>query len=710
MRLVIAEKPSVAASIAKVIGANNKKDGYLEGNGFLVSWCLGHLAELVNPDVYDEKYKKWEYSSLPIIPEHWRYQVKPDVKQQFDVLKSLMNRPDVTEVVEATDAGREGELIFRLAYKLAGCKKPFSRMWISSMEETAIEDGFHNLKLGSEYDSIYESALCRQQADWLVGINGTRLFTVLYRGKVLKVGRVQTPTLAMIVERERAINGFVKKPYYMLSLEADGIQAVSEEYETRDIAEEDRNKCVGKPASVKSVTDEEKSIAPPKLYDLTSLQRDANKIFGFTAKQTLEYTQSLYEKKLVTYPRTDSRYLTDDMEQTAKDVIAACNVFDFISGLSFSHKGEIRRVLNTKKVTDHHAIIPALEIKKGIPAGLSDGESKVLCLITTRLLASTDKAHEYTARKAVIECGGTIFTANGKEVRENGFKAYEEALKAYFGIGGEKKPADDEDVGQMLSVSEGMTVNNPDISVLEKFTKPPARYTESSLLSAMERAGASEMNDDVERKGLGTPATRADIIEKLVHDGFVKREKKQMIPTEDGMNLIDVLPDIVKSPSLTADWENTLSEVSAGKASGKVFMQDIRNMVQRMVTDNSKPLDGKEGMFGTREAEILGKCPKCGKEVVRGKFGAFCKGKCGMSFSHALGKELSDTQIISLLEGKKTLVRGLKSKAGKTYDAYLVPDGIEDYRYRAKDGTERSGSRFKFSMEFAKRKNKSMER
>ena len=710
MRLVIAEKPSVAASIAKVIGANNKKDGYLEGNGFLVSWCLGHLAELVNPDVYDEKYKKWEYSSLPIIPEHWRYQVKADVGQQFDVLKSLMNRPDVTEVVEATDAGREGELIFRLAYKLAGCKKPFSRLWISSMEETAIEDGFHNLKPGSEYDSLYESALCRQQADWLVGINGTRLFTVLYRGKVLKVGRVQTPTLAMIVERERAINGFVKKPYYVLSLEAEGIHAVSDEYEEQDKAEADRNKCAGKPAVVVSVTDEEKSMAPPKLYDLTSLQRDANKIFGFTAKQTLEYTQSLYEKKLVTYPRTDSRFLTDDMEQTARDVIDACNGFDFISFLGNSHKGDVKRTLNSKKVTDHHAIIPTLEIKKGIPADLNEGENKVLCLIATRLLAATDKVHEYTARKAVIECEGIMFTAKGKEIRETGFKAYEEALKAHFGIGCDKKPVDDEDAEQMLSVSGGMTVNNPDISVAEKFTKPPARYTESSLLSAMERAGASEMSDDVERKGLGTPATRADIIEKLVHDGFVKREKKQMIPTDDGMNLIDVLPDIVKSPSLTADWENTLSEVSAGKASGKAFMQDIRNMVQRMVADNAKPLDGKERMFGAMEAESLGKCPKCGKDVVKGKFGAYCKGKCGMSFTHALGKELSDAQIISLLEGKRILVRGLKSKAGKTYDAYLIPDGVEDYRYRAKDGTERSGSHFKFSMEFAKRKNKSMER
>lgn len=603
MRLVIAEKPSVAASIAKVIGANNKKDGYLEGNGYLVSWCVGHLAELVNPDAYDEKYKKWDYSTLPIMPEQWKYQVKSDVRKQFDVLKRLMKRPDVTELVEATDAGREGELIFRLAYKLAGCKKPFSRLWISSMEESAIRDGFHNLRPGSEYDSLYESALCRQQADWLVGINGTRLFTVLYKGKVLKVGRVQTPTLAMIVEREKAIKGFVKKPYYVLSLEADGIRAVSEEYETLDKAEADMDKCVGKSAIVWSVTDEEKSIAPPKLYDLTSLQRDANKLFGFTAKQTLDYAQSLYEKKLVTYPRTDSRYLTDDMEQSVRDVIEACNVFDFISAIKSTHVGGLERILNSKKITDHHAIIPTLEIKREIPSDLSDGELRILCLIATRLLAATDKAQEYIARKVEIECGGIMFTAKGKEIREKGFHTYEDALKAYFGISGDKKPSDAEDDEQIISMSEGTSIDNPVISVEEKFTKPPARYTESSLLSAMERAGASEMGEEVERKGIGTPATRADIIEKLVRDGFVKREKKQMIPAEDGMNLIDVLPDIVKSPSLTADWENTLSEVAAGRASGKAFMQKIRRMVQQMVTQNSKPIPGKESVFGVERRQ-----------------------------------------------------------------------------------------------------------
>ena len=595
--LVIAEKPSVAASIAKVIGADAKKEGYLEGNGYLVSWCFGHLVELAAPDVYDEGLKKWDYGTLPIMPEKWRYQVKTDAKKQFNILKSLMSRPDVTEIVEATDAGREGEAIFRLVYKLAGCRKPFKRLWISSMEDSK------HLGPGSDYDNLYASALCRQQADWLIGINGTRLFTVLYKGKVLKVGRVQTPTLAMIVEREKEISGFVKKPYYVLSLKAKGINAVSADYDLKEQAEDDLKKCIGKPAVVTDVSDEEKSISPPKLYDLTSLQRDANKIFGFTAKQTLEYTQSLYEKKLVTYPRTDSRYLTDDMAETAKQVIEACAVFPFITAYIKSHKGDIGRVLDSKKVTDHHAIIPTAEIKKGIPSDLSDREEKVLCLIATRLLSSTDKVHEYTARKAVIECGGIFFTAKGREVRQVGFKAYEEALRQQFGIGREKKSSDEDDVEQVLAVTGGMSIPNPDICVKERFTKPPARYTESSLLSAMEHAGVSEMCDEVERKGLGTPATRADIIEKMVHDGFVKREKKQMVPTEDGMNLISVLPDIVKSPSLTVEWENALSEIALGKVSAGDFMKDIRAMVQKMVSENSKPLKGMEMAFG-RERSV----------------------------------------------------------------------------------------------------------
>ena len=697
MQLVIAEKPSVAKSIADVLGALDRQDGYFEGGGYLVSWCVGHLIELAEPESYGEQWKKWIYESLPVNPEHWQYEIKEDTKEQYDVLYGLLHDSRVDEVVCATDAGREGELIFRLVYEQAGCSKPMKRLWISSMEESAIREGFENLKPGSDYEHLYHSALCRQEADWLVGINGTRLFTVLYGGKVLKVGRVQTPTLAMLVERESKIMNFKKEQYFMAHILCGGVDAATERVDSKTEAENVAGACRNGQALVTSVAKEEKAVAPPKLYDLTTLQRDANRLFGFTAKQTLEYTQSLYEKKLCTYPRTDSQYLSDDMEQTAGNVIEA--IFGsilFEENRMFNP--DIKRVLNSKKVTDHHAIIPTMEIAKADLAALPETERKILSLVANRLLCATGEKHLYETVKAELSCGGYTFAASGKSVLKNGWKDFEDAFKRSFKTMEDKEQEDK----KLPELSEGQTFDGVQTKISEHYTTPPKHFTEDSLLSAMERAGNEDMSDDVERKGLGTPATRADIIEKLVKDGFVKREKKQMIPTDDGMKLITVLPDVVKSPKLTADWENALTLVAKGEMEREDFMADIEAMVSDLIHTYHEVSDEQKKMFA-QEQKVLGKCPNCGGEVVKGKYGAFCKNKCGMNVSRIMGVPLSDEQVESLLDGKKTLLKGLTSKAGKKYDAYIIPSGTEEYHY-TKDGEEKSGVQFKFVMEFPKRK------
>lgn len=703
MELVIAEKPSVAQSIAAVLGATQRKDGYLEGNDYLVSWCVGHLVELAQPESYEEAWKKWSYESLPIIPQEWQHEVKSDTKAQYLILKKLMHDDRVDAVVCATDAGREGELIFRLTYNMAGCRKPMKRLWISSMEESAIRDGFHNLRPGSDYDNLYHSALCRQESDWLVGINGTRLFTVLYGGKALKVGRVQTPTLAMLVDRESKIMNFKKEAYYMAHIMGNGLDAVSEHISDKTEADRIAETCENGQALVTSVVKEEKWVAPPKLYDLTTLQRDANRLFGFTAKQTLEYTQSLYEKKLVTYPRTDSQYLSDDMEGTAKNVIEAIfNSLLFEQNIMFNP--DIKRILNSKKVTDHHAIIPTMEIIKQDLKAIPESEMKILSLCANRLLCATGEKHIYNSTKAVITCNNTVFKASGKEVWKNGWKEFEDFFKNSYKTAEDKSDAEEEK--KLPELREGMMIAVEQTKVSEHFTQPPKHYTEDSLLSAMERAGAEDMGDEVERKGLGTPATRADIIEKLVKDGFVKREKKQMIPTEDGMKLITILPDVVKSPKLTADWENELTLVSKGEVAAEQFMSGIEAMVTDLVKTYHSVSDEHKAMFGTGKGgqEVLGKCPKCGADVVKGKFGAYCTGKCGMNVGKALGVTLSDTQVKSLLQGKKILVKGLKGKKG-SYDAYLIPESIEEFSY-TKDGKEIKGFQYKFKMEFPPKKDK----
>ncbi len=697
MQLVIAEKPSVAKSIADVLGALDRQDGYFEGGGYLVSWCVGHLIELAEPESYGEQWKKWTYESLPVNPEHWQYEIKEDTRDQYNVLYGLLHDSRVDEVVCATDAGREGELIFRLVYEQAGCSKPMKRLWISSMEESAIREGFENLKPGSDYEHLYHSALCRQEADWLVGINGTRLFTVLYGGKVLKVGRVQTPTLAMLVERESKIMNFKKEQYFMAHILCGGVDAVTERIDNKTEAENVAGACLNGQALVTSVAKEEKTVAPPKLYDLTTLQRDANRLFGFTAKQTLEYMQSLYEKKLCTYPRTDSQYLSDDMEQTAGNVIEA--IFSsilFEENMMFNP--DIKRVLNSKKVTDHHAIIPTMEIAKADLAALPETERKILSLVANRLLCATGEKHLYETVKAELACGGYTFATSGKSVLKNGWKDFEDTFKRSFKTMKDKEQEDK----KLPELSKGQTFDGVQTKISEHYTTPPKHFTEDSLLSAMERAGNEDMSDDVERKGLGTPATRADIIEKLVKDGFVKREKKQMIPTDDGMKLITVLPDVVKSPKLTADWENALTLVAKGEMEREDFMADIETMVSDLIHTYHEVSDEQKKMFA-QEQKVLGKCPNCGGEVVKGKYGAFCKNKCGMNVSRIMGVALSDEQVESLLAGKKTLLKGLTSKAGKKYDAYIIPSGTEEYHY-TKDGEEKSGVQFKFVMEFPKRK------
>lgn len=695
MQLVITEKPSVARSIANVIGAAERKDGYMEGNGYLVSWCVGHLVELAQPESYCEAWKHWTYESLPMIPEEWQHEVKQDTKEQFEVLKTLMHDTRVDRVVCATDAGREGELIFRLVYEMAGCDKPTERLWISSMEESAIRDGFASLKSGSNYDNLYLAALCRQRADWLVGMNCTRLFTVLYGGKLLKVGRVQTPTLAMLVERETNILNFKKEQYFTAHILCGGVDAVSGRIDSKAEAEKVAGICQGGQALVTSVVKEEKAAAPPNIYDLTTLQRDANRLFGFTAKQTLDFTQSLYEKKLVTYPRTDSQFLSDDMEQTARDVIKA--IFDTMPFASqVVSYPDVKRVLNSEKVTDHHAIIPTREITKVDLAALPEAERKILSLIANRLLCATGERHLYETVKAEFSCNNYVFTVSGKRLQHNGWKDFEDAFKRSFKTAADAEK--DSEEKKLPELSEGQTFDGVQTRVGEHFTTPPKRYTEDSLLKAMERAGSEDMGDDVERKGLGTSATRAEIIEKLVHDGFVKREKKQMVPTEDGMKLITVLPDVVKSPKLTADWENTLTLVAKGEYPMQQFMDGIADMVKELVQTYHSVSEERKDMFRGGSQETLGKCPKCCGDVVKGKFGAYCKNKCGMNVSRVMGIVLSDKQVKSMLMGQRTFVKDLKGKKG-SYDAYLTPVGVEPYSY-TKEGKEIHGFEYKVRMEF----------
>ena len=618
MQLVIAEKPSVARSIAAVIGATDRQEGYLQGNGYIVSWCIGHLVSFADAALYDERFKKWRYEDLPIIPESWRLTVPPDKRERFDTLRTLLRSEDVSEVINACDAGREGELIFRTVYHLAGCTKPMKRLWISSMEDSAIREGFAHLKPGRDYDPLHQSALCRAKADWLIGINATRLFSVLYH-KTLTVGRVQTPTLKMLADRDAKITGFQKEKYHIVHIAGGGVEAASDRFPDPAEAESVKTACGGAQAVCASIQREKKTEQPPKLYDLTTLQREANRLFGFTAKQTLDYAQTLYEKRLLTYPRTDSRFLSDDMEQTAAGIVAdLVPMLAFMEGAAFSP--EIRRILNSAKVSDHHAIIPTAEFVKQGFSGLADSEKKLLSLVCCKLLCAVAPAHEYEAVTAVFTCAGQEFTAKGKTVLAAGWKDIDRRFRASLKTDADE---DGEAAPELPAITEGQVFEDVAASVTEHFTSPPKPYTEDTLLSAMERAGAEDMPEDAERKGLGTPATRASILEKLVQMGFVQRKGKQLLPTKDGINLAAVLPEALTSPALTAEWETRLSEIAKGEANPDEFMAGIEAQARDLVKTYSSISEDKQKLFQT-ERVAVGTCPRCGETVYEGKKNYYC--------------------------------------------------------------------------------------
>lgn len=681
MKLVIAEKPSVAMSLAAVLGANEKKDGYMEGGGYLVSWCVGHLLELAQPEAYGERYARWRYGDLPILPETWKYEVPKDKKKQLDLLCRLMKDKRVDSVVCATDAGREGELIFRLVYEHAGCKKPIERLWISSMEDAAIRDGFEHLRPGSDYDKLYDAAVCRAGADWLIGINATRLFSVLY-GVTLNVGRVMSPTLALLVQREADIQAFTSKPFYVPEITCGGFTASGEKLSGKDEAEKIRMDCDGQNATVLSMEKQVKTVQPPRLYDLTTLQRECNRIYGYTAQQTLDYVQSLYEKKLATYPRTDSQYLTEDMQATAASLVLWLREH-MPFGKGCTGEPDIDRVTDGSKVTDHHAIIPTVEIARTDLSELPSGERDVLTLIAARLLSATAQAHRFEAVTAVLDCRDRSFTAKGKTVLQAGWKEVERLYR--MGLK-EFKPEDDGNTDASLPVlQEGQIFETVSACVREGKTSPPKHYTEDSLLAAMETAGAGDMPEDAERKGLGTPATRAATLEKLVSAGFVQREKKQLIPTEKGTNLILVLPDNIKSPTLTAEWESMLKQVERGELAAESFMGQIADMSRTLVKEHTAPEERFAGLFPDSKRnghETVGACPRCGGAVYEGKKGFFCDNRdCSFAlwkdnkFFSGKKKSITKSVAAALLKEGRVSMSGLYSeKTGKTYDAVVLLD------------------------------------
>ena len=643
--LIIGEKPSVSRAISAVVGASSTKKGYTEGNGYIVSWCVGHLVGLRFPNDYGNGWEqKWSFSQLPMIPDKWQFQVTDSTKAQYNLLKSLMNRGDISEIICATDADREGECIFRYVYNMARCRKPVKRLWVSSLEESAIRKALTTMKPMSAYDNLFNSGYARARADWLVGMNSSRLFSVRYGGK-LNIGRVQTPTLAMIVQRDAEVNGFVKQKYYTADLNCGEFILSSARIDDENVAESLISACDGNTVTISSVKREVKTDKAPKLYDLTTLQREANKAYGYTAQQTLDYTQSLYEGKLVTYPRTDSRYLSDDMLQTALEFTKLC---DSYFGFGISHTPDIKKVINNSKVSGHHAIIPTNRIVTADLCSLPTGERNILTLIATKLICATAPAHKYEAVKLTGICNGAEFTATCRTVLDMGWKRF---IKQ----NDKEKP----DEKALPAVSEGQTFTVK-ASKGEHFTSPPKPYTEDTLLSAMERAGNEGYDEDTEKKGLGTPATRAATIESLVKNGYVERDGKQLRATDRGKEFIKVVPNEVKSAKLTAEWESKLQQIEHGSLPESIFMSSIQQFVAEMCrkygsVDKSVTLSDNH--------EPVGNCPKCGAEVVKGKFGYYCKGKCGMNIAKVYGVELSDAQVKALLGGKST---SYTSKGKKT--------------------------------------------
>ena len=674
MILVIAEKPSVGAAIGKVLGASSRKDGYLEGNNYIVSWCVGHLVGLADASSYDERFAKWRYSDLPIVPEEWLFEVPKDKQKQFKVLCDLMRDKRVTELVCATDAGREGELIFRLVYKKAGCTKPFKRLWISSLEDSAIREGFAHLRDSGEYDRLYEAALARSKADWIVGINGTRLFSTLYHKKLV-VGRVQTPTLAMLVEREGKITTFHKEKYFNVHISKDSLTADMEKVKTEDEAKAIAAACDKKQAVVSYLKKETKTVNPPKLYDLTTLQREANRYYGFTAQQTLDLVQSLYEKKLLTYPRTNSQFITEDMESTARQVIGIVSrKVPLFEGII--HEPDIGRITNNAKVTDHHAIIPTVQLENQDLTELPESEQKIIRLVAMRLLSATGEKHIYDETSVTLTCEGYEFKAKGKTVVQDGWKSVERCFKETL-----KSKEKDEPERSLPSLNEKDILSSVDSSVTEHYTSPPKPYTEDSLLSAMETAGNAEFDDDTEKKGLGTPATRAGIIEKLVKGGFVERKGKSLVPTKDGNNLVCVLPEQITSPTMTAEWENTLMQIERGNADSNKFLSGIVGMTSELVKAYPFLSDSEANRFDTGR-ESIGKCPRCGLPVYVGKGNYYCSNKeCSFcmwednKFFSSKKKKLTKKIAAELLDKGWCRVTGLYTpKRPQLYDAVIRLD------------------------------------
>ncbi len=699
MRLVIAEKPSVAQSLSAVIGANARKDGYLEGNGWRVSWCVGHLAGLADADSYDPKYAKWRYDDLPILPSDWKMSVGRDKKKQFDILKKLLCAPDVTEVVNACDAGREGELIFRNVYELAGCKKPMKRLWISSMEDSAIREGFENLRPGADYDGLHQAALCRAKADWLVGINATRLFSVLYR-RTLNIGRVMSPTLALIVQREAEIEAFQPEPFYTVALELPGFTAVGARMKDKTAAKELQTACRGGSAVVKQAQRKEKSEKPPALYDLTTLQRDANRLLGFTAQQTLDYLQNLYEKKLCTYPRTDSRYLTSDMAEGLPVLVnLTANAMPFRKGIGIACNPEA--VINDKKVTDHHAVIPTRNLRDADLSALPVGEKAVLELVAARLLCAVAEPHLYEETAATLVCAGQEFAAKGKTIQRPGWRRLDAAYHA--GLKNAPEPEERPEEKTLPELSEGQSLSVSNASVKEGKTSPPKHFTEDTLLSAMENAGKEDMPDTAERKGLGTPATRAGILEKLASTGFLERKKSkktvQLMPSRDARSLITVLPEQLQSPLLTAEWEYRLGEIERGELSPEEFLSGIYAMLRELAA-TYQVVKGTEYLFSPPR-EAVGRCPRCGGEVTESQKGFFCQSEtCRFAiwkdskWWSAKKKQPTKAIVAALLkDGRARLTGCYSEKTGKTYDAdVLLEDTGEYVNFKLDFGQRKGGS------------------
>ena len=692
--LIVTEKPSVAQTIAKALGITKRRDGYLEGGGYLVSWCVGHLVELAPPGAYDPRFDRWDRADLPILPERWQYLVSSSTKNQFDVLCKLMHRPDVNRIVCATDAGREGELIFRLVYHQCGCTKPFTRLWISSMEDAAIRAGFANLRPSTEYDALYKAALCRERADWLVGINATRLFSCLH-GVTLNVGRVMTPTLAMTVEREAAIAAFRPEPFYTVLLQMEGYMASSERFKEKAKAEELLAECrKSSRAFVQKSERKEKAERPPALYDLTTLQRDANRMLGYSAQQTLDYTQALYEKKLVTYPRTDSRYLTEDMAAGLPGLVMD-------TAAAFGFRGAIpvhaKQVIHNQKVSDHHAILPTQSVAGADLSSLPAGEASILRLIAARLLAAVGEPYRYAETTVQIECAGQTFTAKGRTVLDEGWKAIERAI---FGDAAEKIG---ENLGVLTEIQDNETLSVLDAQLKEGRTTPPKHFTEDTLLAAMESAGTEAMPEDAERRGIGTPATRAATIEKLVQKGFLAREgggkAKHLIPSEKGRTLIAAMPEQLKSPAMTAEWETKLTQIEKGQYAPEQFMEEIESMMKMLVNQYANtPNAPAKAASG---APVVGTRPHCGSEVAEREKGFFCASReCRFviwtdnAFFNRLGKRPTRQVVDKLLRDGRARLKDCKSqRTGKTYNATVLLTTEADGRAKLSLEFENGGAR-----------------